>query len=158
VQLKDFEQIFITDGQLLGGVATGSILWTKENSLVLADNKYLGNSIRYGPGFTGQRVEEVLTGVAQTPNPTKVRLRIQAKCTSTARLTVFFQDVNTQAWVQIGNFHDVTNSDKDFEIVTDNNNFVTAGGQIKARVHFRAMSPSFTTPSVSIDLAELGAR
>jgi hypothetical protein len=158
VQLKDFEQIFVTDGQLLGGIPLGQILWTKEESLLLGDNKYLANGIRYGPGFTGPRVETVFTGIADTPSPTKVRLRVQAKCTSTARMTVYFKNVSTGQWVQIGNFLDVTQTDQDFEVVADNDNFVAANGELSARVHFRAMSPSFVTPSVSIDLAELGVR
>jgi hypothetical protein len=158
VQLKDFEQIFVSNGQLLGGIPLGQILWTKEDSLLLGDNKYLANGIRYGPGFTGPRVETIFTGIAETPNPTKVRLRVQAKCTSTARLTVYFKNVSTGLWVQAGDPLDVTQSDKDFEIVVDNNNFIAGNGELSARVHFRAMSPSFVTPSVSIDLAELGVR
>lgn len=158
VQLKDFEQIFVTNGQLLGGIPLGGIDWSKEDSLVLGDNRYLANGIRYGPGFTGPRVETIFTGTALTPAPTKVRLRIQAKCTSTARLTVSFKNVGTGLWVQAGPQLDVTNVDQDFEIVADNANFVAGNGEINARVHFRAMSPSFTTPSVSIDLAEFGVR
>jgi hypothetical protein len=158
VQLKDFEQIFITSGQLVGGSSLSPISWTKEDSLLLGDNKYLGTRLSYGPGFIGPRVEVAFNGLADTVNPIKVRLRIQARSTSTARLLVYFKNFKTNAYVQIGSHHDVTNADKDFEIVADNHDFVSPSGEISARVNFRAMSPSFTTPAIFIDLAELGAR
>ena len=158
VQLKDFEQIFVTNGQVLGGFATQSLNWTKANSLLLADNQYFGGEFRYGPGLTGSRVELVFSGIAKTPAPTKVRLRVQAWSTSQAQMTTYFKNVTTGAWAQVGSPQTLSNTDKDLEVVADNANFVDASGNISAKVHFRRIAPSIVTPSVKIDVAELGVR
>jgi hypothetical protein len=158
VQLKDYEQIFVTNGQVLGGVAQGgTILWTKEDSLVLGDNKYLGNGFRYGPGFTSPRVEIVFMGKATTPSPTKVRLRLQVKTNSNTEMTTWFKNITTGLWVQV-NQQSTINGEQDYEVLADNANFVDAQGNLSAKVYFRQTSPSFANPAVHIDLAEFGVR
>ena len=158
VQLKDFEQIFVTGGQVLRGSPDTMIDWQRPSDLLLADNIYLGTQIRYAPGFTGSTVEVQFEGDAVATSAAKVRLSLQLKASGQAAMRVYFKKRGTGAWAQIGPSHSVGIAEQNYEIVASNDDLLGPNGEITAKIDFKQTAPSFSSPSVKIDLADVGIR
>lgn len=158
VQLKDFELIFVHGGRLASGSSTGEIRWKEPVEFLIADNKYAGGALRYGPGLAGPTLDVEFEGEATTPNPTKVRFRIQARGNSNAMLTVFLKKRSTGIFTSVQSGLQVSSTEKDFVVTVDNADYVGANGEITARARFRQTGPALATPSIFIDVAEFGVR
>ncbi|MDQ2986873.1 MAG: galactose oxidase early set domain-containing protein [Armatimonadota bacterium] len=158
VQLKDFEQVLVTGGRIARGSSLNSIDWTKPFELLLGDNDYLGDALRYGPGFSFPTVEVEFEGDAVATTASKVRLRVQAKGSTLANMWVYLKKRTSGLWTLVDGPLSVVQSDKDFETVVDNDDYLGPNGEITAKIAFRQMSPGFSTPSIFVDLAEFGVR
>lgn len=158
IQLKDYEQIFVTGGRIARGSSSSAINWSAPAQLLLGDNDYLGGAVYYGPWLNGPRAEIEFDGNASSPVAAKVRFSTQVKVLGNADMKVFFKNQTTNAWVLVDT-KSTTSLEQNYEVVANNSaNFVGPSGEISTKLEFRQTAPALSTPRVFIDVAEFGVR
>jgi len=157
LQVKDYTQVFVSGGRIARGSSSTAINWSAPNELLLGENAYLGSAIFYGPWLNGPRAEIEFEGTSPTTSVTKVRFSAQVKVLGDGEMKVFFKNQTTSAWVLVDT-RSVNATEKNYDIVANNANFVGASGKIAAKLEFKQTAPALSTPRVYIDVAELGIR